>query len=336
MRMTLTLLSIVVACSAACASAPRPIVLTQESEHLYVNPLRVIPLSDGTHFIIRQPRSYPGDEEAMTATTVDPSSGALLTFYSARHGLAQPRDIQGEKMGQVYGAALLAPRSDGRKRMVLSAGWPDSKGRLRFALLIVRENREGIWRPDGRIDGIGRAGDLAVTGDGSILAVTSDPAGGEVAHPALTLVSSGGSILATYFPRDAGIDGGRLFIRARIQSLGGNRFAFHDGLTDVIETFRLDPATHEMKERRSVRIPALQDEEIARVRGWHVDADGSIRVLRSEREARGVRNLVSRWSADGEWLDETNEAQVLGAFWTGDDLRIVRVNRHDVAIDSVP
>ena len=142
----------------------------------------------------------------MTATTVDPSSGALLTFYSARHGLAQPRDIQGEKMGQVYGAALLAPRSDGRKRMVLSAGWPDSKGRLRFALLIVRENREGIWRPDGRIDGIGRAGDLAVTGDGSILAVTSDPAGGEVAHPALTLVSSGGSILATYFPRDAGID----------------------------------------------------------------------------------------------------------------------------------
>jgi hypothetical protein len=337
LRINTVLLFLAVALSAACASAPRPIVLTDESEHLYVNPLRVIALSDGTHFIIRQPRNYPGDEEAMTAHTVDPSTGEVLRFYSARHGLAQPRDIRGEKYGQVYGAALLQPRSDGRKRMVLSAGWPDSKERLRFALLIVRENREGIWRPDGRIDGIGRAGDLAVTGDGSILAVTSDPAGGVVAHPALTLVSSGGTILATYFPRAEGIDGGRLFIRARIQSLGGNRFAFHDGLNDVIETFRIDPATHELKERRSVHIPALQDEgEVAHVRGWHVDADGSIRVLRSEREERGVRNLVSRWSAAGEWLDETNEAQLLGAFWTGDDLRVVRVNQHDVAIDSVP
>ena len=336
MRMTVTLLSLMVALSVACGSAPRPIVLAPESKDLYVNPLRVIPLADGTHFIIRQPRSYPGDEEAMTAHTVDPSNGALLTFYSARHGLAAPRDIKEHKMGQVYGAALLRPRSTGRKRMVLSAGWPDSRRQLQFALLIVRENREGIWRPDGRIDGIGRAGDLAVTGDGSILAVTSDPAG-VAAHPALTLVSSGGSILATYFPRHEGIDGGRLFIRARIQSLGGDRFAFHDGLNDVLETFRIDPATHELKERRSVQIPALKDEgEVAHVRGWHVDADGSIRVLRSEREERGVRNLVSRWSAEGEWLDETNEAQILGAFWTGDDLRVVRANQHDVAIDRVP
>lgn len=337
MRLTVTMLSLLVALSAACGSAPRPIVLADETKDLYVNPLRVIPLSDGTHFIIRQPRSYPGDEEAMTAHTVDPSSGELLTFYSALHGLAAPRDIAANKMGQVYGAALLRPRSDGSKRIVLSAGWPDSRRQLQFALLIVRENPAGFWRPDGRIDGIGRAGDLAVTGDGSILAVTSDPAGGVIAHPALTLVSSGGTILATYFPRAEGIDGGRLFIRARIQSLGGNRFAFHDGLNDIIETFRIDPATHELKERRSVHIPALQDDgEVAHVRGWHVDADGSIRVLRSERQERGLRNLVSRWSAAGEWLDETNEAQVLGAFWTGDDLRVVRVNQHDVAIDSVP
>ena len=337
MRMTVTLLSLMVALSVACGSAPRPIVLAPESKDLYVNPLRVIPLTDGTHFIIRQPRSYPGDEEAMTAHTVDPSNGALLTFYSARHGLAAPRDIKEHKMGQVYGAALLRPRSDGRKRMVLSAGWPDSRRQLQFALLIMRENREGIWRPDGRIDGIGRAGDLVVTEDGSILAVTSDPAGGEVAHPALTLVSAGGTILGTYFPRDAGIDGGRLFIRARIQSLGGNRFAFHDGLNDVVETFRLDPVTYEMKERRSVRIPSLLDEgEVAHVRGWQVDADGSIRVLRSERQGRTMMNLVSRWSAKGEWLDETNEAQVLGAFWTGDDLRLVRMNRQEIAIDSVP
>jgi hypothetical protein len=337
MRLTLTALSLLACISAACGSAPRPIVLTPEIEDLYVNPLRVIPLSDGTHFIIRQPRSYPGDEEAMTAHTVDPSSGALLTFYSALHGLAAPRDMASNRMGQLYGAALLRPRSDGKKRMVLSAGWPDSKRQLQFALLIVRENPAGLWRPDGRIDGIGRAGDLAVTEDGSILAVTSDPSGGVVAHPALTLVSSGGTILSTYFPREAGIDGGQLFIRARIQALGGNHFAFHDGLNDVLETFRIDPTTHAMKERRSVRIPALADEgEVAHIRGWHVDADGSIRVLRSERQGGTMMNLVSRWSAGGEWLDETNEAHILGAFWTGDELRLVRMNRSEIAIDSVP
>jgi hypothetical protein len=337
MRLTLAFLTLFTALSAACESVPRRIALTPETDFLYINPLRVIALGDDTHFIIRQPRSYPGDDDAMTAYAVDPSNGALVTVYSVRHALPLPRDIAEGKHGQLYGAALLPPRSDGRKRLVMSAGWPDANGRLRFALLIVRENPEGLWRPDGRIDGIGRAGDVVVTEDGSILAVTSDPAGGAVAHPALTLVSPGGTVRATYFPRAARIDGGRLFIRARIQSLGNDRFAFHDGLGDSIELFRIDPRTHAMEERRSVRIPALQDEgEVMQVRGWHVDADGSIRVIRSERQGKQMLNLVSRWSPEGEWLDETNEAAVLGAFWSGDDLRVVRVKQRDMAIDSVP
>lgn len=336
MRLTLVAFLILPGLSVSCGSAPRPLVLTPETDYLYINPLRIIPLGDGTHFIIRHPRNA-GDDEAMTAYTVDPSTGKVLDIFSAFHGLPAPRDVYASKRGQVYSAALLHPRSDGKKRMVMSAGWLDSRKRLQFALLIVRETGEGRWRPDGRIDGIGRAGDLAVMKDGSILAVTSDPAGGEVGHPALTLVSPGGTILATYFPREAGIDGGRLFIRARIQPLGGDRFAFHDGLGDTIETFHIHPATHAMEERRSVRIPALRDEgPVMRVRAWHVAADGSIRVLGSERDGRKMMHLVSDWSPEGKWIDETNEATVLGAFFAGGALRVVRVNRGEVAIDSVP
>jgi hypothetical protein len=335
MRLTATLLLCLAALPVACGSAPGPVVVGPETDYLYINPLRVIPLGDGTHFIIRQPRNA-GDEEAMTAYTVDPSSGTVLNIYSAFHALPAPRDVHASKRGQVYGAALMQPR-DGKKRLAMSAGWLDSQKRLQFALLIVRENPDGRWRPDGRIDGIGRAGDLVVTGDGSILAVTSDPAGGEAAHPALTLVSPGGTILATYFPREAAIDGGRLFIRARIQPLGNDRFAFHDGLNDTIELFRINPETHAMEERRPVRIAALQDDgPVMQVRGWHVDADGSIRVLRSERQGKRLMHLVSDWSPDGQWLDETNEAAIHGAFWSGDALRVVRTNAGKVAIDSIP
>jgi len=315
-------------------SAETRLTIPRETDYYYIDPLRIIPLTDGTHFIISQPHSFTDDPEAMTGATFD-ASGRSIQFFDARHGLFWPRDIFEGTAGQLYGAVLLPDTPGKPKRMVLSAGYRSANGDLKFALLIVRDVMDGgIWRAAGRVDGIGQAGDLAVTEDGAILAVTVHPEGNK-AHPALTLVSADGNILKTYFPREAVIDRGRLFVRARLQSLGGDRFAFNDGLSELIEIFRIDPRTRELAEHRTIAVSALRDDgNTAHVQGWHVNVDKSVTVIRRERRDHSLLHLVSQWTPDGTLLSESNEGPVFGSFWKGDDLQLVRRSRGEVYFET--
>lgn len=123
---------------------------------VYFNPLRVIRLADGTDFVIHETDEFAADPHAMVAYRVEPSSRGVLEMLTARDAVGE--NVATGNAGQIYGAALLP----GTRRMVVSCGYRDARGELLFALVVLQDGA-----PVGRIDGIGRAGDLAVTAGGN-------------------------------------------------------------------------------------------------------------------------------------------------------------------------
>ncbi|HEX7831981.1 MAG TPA: hypothetical protein VF787_20160 [Thermoanaerobaculia bacterium] len=299
---------------------PPASVETSTSTSLYANTLRIISLADGTHFVVVQRNGYAAEPHAMIGYTIDAKTHEVLRPFKLSAGLG-PGVAREGTVGQVFGAALSADQ----KHLAYSGSYLDASGTVKSAI-VVREGRaRGNWRPVRVIHDITGAGDIAFTSNGSILAVEFDPRRSANGSPLLVLFDSSGARVAEFFAQEEGLDsleGARRSVRARIQALGHDRFAFHDGVSPHVEIFKL--SGRDLTENKSIAASALaNDEMVDRVRGWRVEASGALSVVRLPAAHEGAPRAYQlvTIAPDGTVLrDDSVPPSFTKIFWENDDL----------------
>lgn len=299
------------------ASQPRP---DASSARLYANALRIISLPNDSHFLVVPSNGYAAEPHAVIAYTVDAKTHAALRSFNLSSGLG-PGVAREGTVGQIFGAAL----SGDHTLLACSGSYLDANGGVKSAIVIRRATAHGDWRPVKVIHDITGAGDIAFTSDGGLLAVEFDPRRSANGAPLLVRFDANGkrtTELFTQEPNLSPVDGAQRSVRARIQSLGADRFAFHDGVSPHIEIFRIDG--EDIADSHRIDAPALRnDEAVDRVRGWRLDAQGALTIVRlppATPNAPRVYRLVTI-AGDGNVVREDEVApSFTKIFWENDAL----------------
>ncbi|HEX2831927.1 MAG TPA: hypothetical protein VHW00_02875 [Thermoanaerobaculia bacterium] len=290
------------------------------SARLYANALRIISLANDSHFLVVPSNAYAAEPHAMLGYTVDAKTHAVLRSFNLSSGLG-PGVAREGTVGQIFGAAL----SHDRTLLACSGSYLDANGAVKSAIVIRRATAHGDWRPVQVIHEITGAGDLAFTSDGGLLAVEFDPHRSADGAPLLVRFDANGRRTKELFAQEPGlspVNGAQRSVRGRLQALGDDRFAFHDGVSARVEIFRVDG--DDISELRRIDAAVLKnDEAIDRVRGWRLDAEGGLTVVRlppATPKAPRVYRLVTI-AADGHVLREDEVApSFTKVFWENDAL----------------
>jgi hypothetical protein len=293
-----------------------PLARNSAAANVYDTAYRAQSLADGSRFVIY--RSPAASEPSALAAALIGSNGSLLRMKAADWIAAE--DLAPHTVGQIYAASMAADH----KTMAVSIGWRHVKNGGTNAVAILRRNGDA-WHFSHLIRGLGSVGDVLLTKTGLLIAVTGNRERGiarGTQPPLLTVLTTGGRVLAEGFPAAAAGDELETYRNAsRIVALRRG-YAFFDAERGRAITFALDnersvapgatpsrnvDVVYPSKDRLRLLVKATTTLRAdarradALIEDAHVADDGTVAIVRSTlpQENDGIATSVTIQSPGG-------------------------------------